>query len=132
MSKLDSLRAALAHSPDNVPLLLVFGEACLEEFVADEARTTFETALRLAPTNPAATLGLARALHLLGRASEAILRTEALVTAHPRHSAAHLWLARWLLDDGNPAGARAAYQKALALDGVGDNAAHPPAHRPSP
>ncbi len=116
MSKLDSLRSALAHSPDNVPLLLVFGDACLEEFVADEARTTFEAALRLDPANPAAGLGLARALHLLGRASEAILRTEALVATHPRHAPAHLWLARWLLDDGNPAAARTAYQKALAID----------------
>ncbi len=115
MSKLDSLRAALALSPDNLPLLILFGQACLEEFAADEARATFERALRLAPRDPAAALGIARATHLLGKSSEAILRAEALVEAHPKNAEAHLWLARWLLDDGNRAAARAAYEKAVAL-----------------
>ncbi len=116
MSKLDSLRAALAHSPDNVPLLILFGQAALEEFAADEARTAFERALTLDPPHAEAALGLARALHLQGRTSEAILRAEALVAAHPRLAEAHRWLARWLLDDGNTAAARTAYQRAIALE----------------
>ena len=116
MSKLDSLRAALAHSPDNVPLLILFGQAALEEFAADDARSAFERTLALDPHHPDAALGLARALHLQGKTSEAILRAEALVTTNPRLAEAHRWLARWLLDDGNRAAARTAYQRALALE----------------
>ena len=116
MSKLESLRQALACSPDNVPLLLVFAHACLEEFAADDARTAFERAATLAPGDPAPALGLARALHLLGKTSEAIVRTEALVAAHPRLAEAHLWLARWLAGDGNVPAARAAYARAREID----------------
>ena len=116
MSKLDSLRLALAASPGNVPLLLVFGEACLEEFAADEARGAFERAAALDPGNAAAALGVARALHLLGKTSEAIVRVEALALAHPEKAEVHLWLARWLAADGNAPAARTAYQRALGLD----------------
>ena len=116
MSKLDSLRSALAHSPDNVPLLVLFGQAALEEFSADEARGAFERALALDLKHTEAALGLARALHLQGKTSEAILRAEALVAANPRLGEAHRWLARWLLDDGNASAARAAYQRALGVD----------------
>jgi SpoVK/Ycf46/Vps4 family AAA+-type ATPase len=116
MSKLDSLRSALAHSPDNVPLLVLFGQAALEEFSADEARGAFERALALDLKHSEAALGLARSLHLQGKASEAILRVEALVSANPRFAEAHRWLARWLLDDGNASAARASYERALAVE----------------
>ncbi|MCE9519214.1 MAG: tetratricopeptide repeat protein, partial [Verrucomicrobia bacterium] len=66
MSRLESLRDALAQSPDNVALLLLFGHACLDEIRLDEAHETFSRILTLDPDHLDAQLGLARVLVLQG------------------------------------------------------------------
>jgi len=64
MSKLDPLRQAVAVSPDNVPLLLLLAQACLDEWSHDEARGLFDRILVLDPQRPEAKVGVARVLHL--------------------------------------------------------------------
>jgi transitional endoplasmic reticulum ATPase len=116
MSKLDPLRQALAHSPDNLPLLLLFAHAALDEWALDDARTAFEQALAIEPNRPEAQVGIARVLFLAGKASEAAVRTEAVIQQNPQFAPAHALLARLELLDGNRESARSHYNEALRLD----------------
>jgi len=116
MSKLDPLRQAVAVSPDNVPLLLLLAQACLDEWSLDEARGAFERVLRLDAERPDAKLGIARILHLGGKTSEAVVRTEALLAQHPSFAPACIFLARLNLGEGNRAAAQSHYRRALELD----------------
>ena len=115
-AKLEPLRQALAHSPDNTPLLLLFAQACLDEWALDEARATFERVLALQAGNAEAQLGIARVLHLAGKASEAAVRLEGLLTQRPDFAPAHVLLARLELIEGDRASAREHYKEALKLD----------------
>jgi transitional endoplasmic reticulum ATPase len=122
MASLESLRQAVAVSPDNVPLLLLLGQACLDEFSPDEARQAYEGALAKEPHHFEANLGLVRALFMTGKTSEAAVRAEALAAGHPRESAVHLLLSRILASEGNRDQARMHYEKALTLKGLPDTA----------
>jgi cytochrome c-type biogenesis protein CcmH/NrfG len=82
-SRLDSLREALAVSPQNIPLLFLFGQACLDELSFDEARAAFDRILQSEPAHAEAKLGIARLLYLSGNTSEAVVRAEALAKADP-------------------------------------------------
>ncbi len=117
MSQLESLREAARVSPDNIPLQMLFGEACLNEFAADEAMGAFQHVLKMAPSHPEARIGLARALHHTGRTSEAVVRLEALVAERPDLSAAWLHLSRFLMAEGLRDQAKSCYEKSLALPG---------------
>ncbi len=117
MGHREDLRQALAVSPDNVPLLLLYAEACLADFLSDEARQAFERILALQPDNSAALLGIARVLFLTGRSSEAAVRIEALIDAEPKNYRALQLYARILLDEGNRAQAADAYRRSLACEG---------------
>jgi len=119
MSKLDPLRQAVSVSPDNVPLLLLLAHACLDEWSLDEARSVFERVLTLDPAKPEARVGIARILHLSGKTSEAVVRTEALIVQYPQFAPAHLLLARLHAGEGNLEAARVSYARALALDPAG-------------
>lgn len=116
MSKLEPLRAAVAVSPDNVPLLLLLANACMEEWSLEEGRDTFERVLRIEPARAEAKLGIAKILHLSGKISEAIVRTEAITRDHPGHAPAWIFLSRLNLGDGNRDQARTNYEQALKLD----------------
>ncbi len=116
MSKLEPLRAAVAVSPDNVPLLLLLANACMEEWSLDEGRDTFERILRIEPARAEAKLGIAKILHLTGKISEAIVRTEGITREHPGCAPAWIFLSRLNLGDGNREQARANYEQALKLD----------------
>jgi len=116
MSKLDPLRQAVAVSPDNLPLLLLLAQSCLEEWSLDEARSVFERILQLDPSRPEAKVGIARVLHLSGKTSEAVVRSESLIAEHPGFAPAHLLLARLHAGEGNRAAAQSCYEQALALD----------------
>jgi len=116
MSKLDPLRQAVAVSPDNLPLLMLLAQACLDEWSLEEARSIFERVLQLDPARPEPKLGIARILHLSGKTSEAVVRTEAVIAQHPEFAPAHLLLARLNAGEGNRDTARSCYDRALALD----------------
>jgi len=47
MADIQSLKQALSVSPDNLPIVLMLGQAYLEEFHFEEARAAFEKALQL-------------------------------------------------------------------------------------
>jgi AAA+ superfamily predicted ATPase len=116
MSQLESLRTALSVSPDNVPLLLLFGQACMEEWALAEGRDAFERILRIEPGRADAKLGIAKTLHLTGKTSEAMVRTEALIQEHPEFVPARIFLSRLHIGEGNATEARACYEEALRLD----------------
>ncbi|MGF1657605.1 MAG: AAA family ATPase [Verrucomicrobiales bacterium] len=115
MNRSDSLREAVALSPDNAPLLILFGEACLEDLLPDDAAAAFRTALELDASNQQAKLGLARALHQTGKTSEAAVRLEALVAEAPGNSAAWFQLARIALVEDSRRRAIECYRKAVEL-----------------
>jgi len=116
MSQLEPLRAAVAVSPDNIPLLLLLAQACLDEWALDEGRDTLDRVLRIDPARMEAKLGIAKILHLSGKISEAIVRTEAVTRDHPGYAAAWIFLSRLNLVDGNKDTARSNYERALGLD----------------
>lgn len=118
MASPDALRSALAHSPDNIPLLLLYAEACLAEWETEEALISYARVLKLQPDHAGAALGHARTLFTGGRASEAALRLELLLARNPSDAAAHLLLARVLLSEDDRHAARKHYDDAVSLDGT--------------
>ena len=60
--KFRSLREAVALSPQNIPLLLLFAEACMDELRLSEARTVLDRVLLNGPDHVEAKLGIARVL----------------------------------------------------------------------
>jgi len=117
MSQVEQLREALRLSPENVPLLILFGEACLSEFAPDEAVHAFRKASELDLTQSQAKIGLARALHQSGKTSEAIVRLESLVESSPKHADAWLQLSRLFMAEGQRERALDCYEKSLKLPG---------------
>jgi len=117
-SSLDGLRQALSLSPDNTPLLLLYANACQDEFLLGEAQEAYEKVMKKEPKNTEAWLGLAKVLHVSGKTSEAIVRTEALVANNPKLPAGQLFLARLYLADGQRDEAARAYEKMLTLEGA--------------
>ena len=115
-SKLDALRQALAVSPENPPLLLLYAQGCLDEWLLDDARTGFEKILAQNPEHAEAHVGIARVLHLAGKTSEAAVRLESLLGRDPRQTSALVLLARLELVDGNRESARSHYESALKID----------------
>ena len=115
-ASIDSLRLALQHSPENVPLLLVFARACLDELQLDEARTAFAQAIRLEPAHPDARLGLAHLAQLEGKTSEAAVRAEQLIEERPDCVPALLFLSRLVAGEGDLPRARSLYDRARSLD----------------
>ncbi len=115
-ANLDALRQAVTFSPDNVPLLLLLGEGCLDHFLLDEAKQHFQRALGREPQNVGAQLGLARAAFQEGNLSEAILRAEAVTKAHPQNGGAWRLLSRLAFIEGHVAEAREHYAKARQVE----------------
>jgi AAA+ superfamily predicted ATPase len=113
---LDDLRRAVAVSPENVPLLVLLGEACLENFLFEEAHRHFQGALTHEPQNFAAQLGLARTAYQSGQLSEAVVRAEALASAHPGNGAVLRLLSRLAFIEGRVDEAREIYTRARAAE----------------
>lgn len=116
MSSLKAFQDALRHSPENLPLLLLYGRACLEELQMEDAVAAYEKAVELDPRHLDAQLGLARALLASGDASKAAVRAEMVLRQHPHCAAAHLLLSRIHLTEGDLARARQHFKTAAQLD----------------
>jgi AAA+ superfamily predicted ATPase len=120
---LDDLRRAIAVSPENVPLLVLLGEACLENFLFEEAHRHFQGALGHDPQNFTAQLGLARTAYQSGQLSEAVVRAEALAAVHPNSGTVLRLLSRLAFIEGRIDEAREIYARARAAEpGVRDEA----------
>lgn len=116
MSRLESLRDAMAQSPDNVALLLLFGHACLDEIQLDEAHETFSRILNLDPGQLDAQLGLARTLVLQGDTSAAAVRAERILQRNPHSAPAHLLLSRIHLTENHRDRALEHFRRAIEID----------------
>jgi len=116
MADIESLKQALAVSPDNVPLLLMLAQAHLDQFSLEEARETFERALAQDPTNAQARTQLAQLLELEGKTSEAILRLEQVCAEAPEFGPAWLLRAKLALNDDDPSGAKDFFDRGVAID----------------
>ncbi len=116
MSRLLTLREALSHAPDNTALLLLYGHACLDEILLEEAHDIFSRILCLEPDHVEAQLCLARTLVLQGDMSGAAVRVERILQREPGHAAAHLLLSRIFLAENNRPRALEHYQRAQELD----------------
>jgi len=111
-----ALRAALAVSPDNVPLRRHLAEALLRLGRDDEAEAEFRACLRSASGDPEARLGLARVFYRRGRFDEALVLIEEVVDSGQPSAAALIFHARLLHRRGDAAGAVAAYRAAVRRD----------------
>jgi transitional endoplasmic reticulum ATPase len=115
MSDQESLRHALSESPENVPLLQLYAQSCLDAFSLSEARESYERILRLQPNAPEARLGVARVLYIEGRTSEAAIRAETLIKEKPDFAPAFAFLSRLYLSENNHALASDFYHRAVSL-----------------
>jgi AAA+ superfamily predicted ATPase len=115
-SNLDALRQAVSFSPDNVPLLFLLGEGCLDQFLFEEAKQNFQRILTHDPHHLAAQLGLARAAYQEGNLSEAVVRAEAIAEAQPQNGGARRLLSRLAFIEGRLEEARQHYAKAREVD----------------
>ncbi len=115
MTDLESLRRALAESPENVPLLQLYAQSCIDAFSLPEAREAYDRILRIQPTALDARLGVAKVLYLEGKTSEAAIRAESLIKEKPDYTPVLVFLSRLYLSEGNDRLAADYYQRALAL-----------------
>ena len=116
MADIESLKQALAVSPENVPLLLMLGDAYLEQFNLDEARQTYEQVLAVDSGNPIARTQVAQLLELNGKTSEAILRLEQVCGENPNFAPAWLLRAKLALSEDQANEAREFYERAVQID----------------
>lgn len=113
---IDALKAALAASPDNVPLLLLIAKTHEDRFELAEAQSYYKRTLAADPNNAAALLGIARLLDFSGETSQAIVRLESLCAAQPNYAPAWLLRARIALEEGDAKSAREFHDRAAAID----------------
>lgn len=113
---LEALKAALAASPDNVPLLLLVARAHEDHFELADARQCLERVVTLDPDHAEALLGIARLMDMAGESSEAVVRLESLSALKPDFAPAWLLRARIAMDENEPGPAREYYDRAVALD----------------
>ncbi|MCF6311982.1 MAG: AAA family ATPase [Verrucomicrobiales bacterium] len=116
MADIETLKQALAVSPNNTPLILMLAEVYLGQFSLSEAQETFEQALSIEPNNSAAKVGIARVLELNGKSSEAIIRMEQLCAEDPEHAPAWLLRSKLALGEGDGSAARKHYDQAVSID----------------
>lgn len=112
---LNALRAALAVSPDNVPLRAHLAETLLATARYAEAAEACREGLSLKPGEAAQEMLLADAFQRDGRDSEALVVLESLC-AKDAPARAHLLRAKVLLRGNETDAARAAYRRALRED----------------
>ena len=112
----EALKAALAATPHNVPLLVIVGKMHEDRFELAEARTCFDRVLAEEPGHAEAHLGIARLLDLSGESSEAAVRLESLCDKQPNFGSAWLLRSRIAMDEGDAAAARTFYDTAVDLD----------------
>lgn len=110
---IQSLRDALAHSPDNVPLRQHLADTLLSRGHGAEAEKEFRAALALAPDNKGIQLGLARAFHQQGKNSHALALVETIVKTSNATGRAFLLHARLLVGIGEIEQAVIQYRRAV-------------------
>ena len=116
MADIETLKQALAVSPENVPLIVMLGGAYLEDFHFSEAREQYDRALALDADNVEARLGIVQLLDLEGKSSEAILRLEQICREQPEHAIAWKLRSKLAMKEGDAVDARKFYDRAVSLN----------------
>ena len=114
-STIDGLRAALQHSPDNVPLRLLLAENLLARQRFDEAEAEYTQVVRRSQ-DPAGKRGLATVFFRKGNFSACNVILEEILTPDSRDLDMLTLYAKALLREGNAAAAAATYQRVLLLN----------------
>lgn len=114
--RLRALREAVRIAPDDAALRRLLGEALLHSGAADEAEAEFRAALRLDPEDASARLALVQAFRAQNKLSAALVVLEEEARAGRGGPQVQLLLARLLLETGETARARQAYEAAVAAD----------------
>lgn len=112
-SNIHSLREAIKLSPDNIPLLILYGNACIESWNLDEARQAFNRVLNLQPEHSDAQLGIILILYKMGKISEALVRIEALNEKKGLDPQGFLLYSKILLASDNREQAKEIYQQVM-------------------
>ncbi len=113
---LESLRAALQVSPENIPLRMHYGELLMRLRRYDEAETQYRDALGFDADNNELKLALAHCFYEQTKNSEALVIVESLVKASNPPAQALVLYARLLLRAGDERGAVHQYRAALDAD----------------
>jgi len=116
MADIESLKQALAVSPNNVPLILLLANAYIDQFNLEEARTRFDQVLAIEPENAEAKTGVAQILDLNGKTSEAVIRLEQVCQESPEFAPAWRLRAKLALNEDEADAAREFYDRAIVLD----------------
>ena len=111
-----SLREALKHSPDNVPLRRHLAQTLLAHGMPAEAEQEFREALLQQPKDASLEVGLARAFIDQGKATTALVLLEELVKRPAPPAEAFVMQARLLIARGEIPAAVAQYKLALERD----------------
>lgn len=114
--RLRALREAVRIAPDDAALRRLLGEALLHSGVAEDAEAEFRAALRLDPEDATARLGLVQAFRAQNKLSAALVILEEEARAGRGGAGVQILLARLLLETGEAARARQAYEAAVAID----------------
>ncbi len=113
---IQALRAAVAVSPENVPLREHLAETLLQHGRAEEAEKEYREALARAPRNASLKVGLARAFAQQGKDSHAMVILEELVKSPDTPPPAFLLHARLLFRGGDVGFAVTEYKAAVEAD----------------
>lgn len=113
---IETLRAALKLSPDNLPLRMLLGENLLSSGRLEEAEREFTVALALAPNDLKLAVSLAQACFGNGKYSQALVIIEDVIRKSEVPPRAYLLYARLLLNEGKLVPAQENYNLAKSLD----------------
>ena len=113
---LQSLREALKHSPDNLPLRLHLADTLMGSGKPDEAEREYRAALSQSPDDLRAKVGLATAFYQQGKNSPALVVVEELIKSPNPPAKALMLHARLLLRAGDVERAVRQYKRAVEDD----------------
>jgi transitional endoplasmic reticulum ATPase len=113
---LDSLREALRHSPDNVPLRQSLADMLLGMGRAVDAEKEYRDGLQLAPERMGLKFGLARAFFAQGKNSHALALVESVTKSAGAPARAFVLHARLLAGIGEVEQAVIQYRRGVELD----------------
>jgi SpoVK/Ycf46/Vps4 family AAA+-type ATPase len=112
---IETLKEAVALSPENAPLRRHLGELLAAAGRHEEAVDEYREALALDPSDELR-LALARAFLAAGRTGEAAVLVDVVLDAGAPSAAALVLKSRLLLNEGDLGGAREAYRQAVGVD----------------
>ncbi|QOV88375.1 ATP-binding protein [Humisphaera borealis] len=111
-----SLREALKHSPDNLPLRLHLGESLMGLGRYEEAEWEYKAAIEAAPHDARCKLGLADAYFKGGKGSPAMVVVEELIKLPNPPARTYLLYSKLLFKSGDVDRAVRQYKRAIEAD----------------